>query len=134
MREAISQKIATVISSHCNCSVPEDFLKDGIFRCWNSRNEVTYRNTIITPANIKVAEYIEDWVKSEQPLEVDGFHVKVYKDCPVHIYSMSDPECVRTTELSTDKPSVIFSSNPGVIRCINHCFVGERGEELCQVP
>ena len=137
IKAAISQQISMVISAHCNCSVPGDFLQGGRFRCWNTPTAVTYRNKVFgnTATNAsKLVEYTEDWVKTEHLfVPVGDFDLKVYKDCPVRISSMSDPECA-SAELPANVPSVIASSDPKVIQCINVCLVRERGETLCPMP
>ena len=136
IKMAISRELDRVISTRCNCSVPKDSLKGGRFRCWNTPNEVTYRNKIVsnTANTSRLVEYIEEWVKTEQPfIPVGDFDLKVYKDCPVHISSMNDPECT-STELPPDMPSVIASSDQDVIQCLNVCLVRKRGEALCPSP
>ena len=136
VKMAISQQITRVISAHCHCSVPDNLLQNGLFTCWNTPNVVTFRNKIIsnTVNTSKLVDYIIEWVNTEQPyVQVGDFGLKVYKDCPVRISSMNDPDCA-SAELSTNVPSVIASSDPKVIRCINFCLEWERGEALCPMP
>ena len=133
---AISKQITNVISAHSNCSVCKYFLQSGLFTCWNTPNEVTYRSKIVsnTANTSKLVDYIQDWVNSERPfVQIGDFGLKVYKDCPVSISSMNEPDC-GSAELSRNVPSVIASSDPKVIRCINFCLEWERGEALCPMP
>ena len=135
IKTAITSAISTVISSRCNCSFSESIVQDGLFSCWNSPTEVTYRSTIVSTDNASMlVGYIEDWVRSEQPfLRVGDFRLQLYQDCPVHISSMSAPECV-SAKLPTDGPSVIASSDPVITNCLNYCLVRVRGEPLCSSP
>ena len=95
---------------------------------------MTYRNTIVSsPDTNEQFGYIQDWVSSGAVVQVGNFLLIVYKDCPVRISSMSDPECA-SAELPANVPSVIASSDPKVIRCINFCLLRERGEALCPMP
>ncbi len=130
---AIVETISRVISAGCNCSFPEAALQGGLFSCWNGPTEVTYRNSIVSTDNTsKLVGYIEDWVKSEQPfIQVGRFLVKVFQDCPVRKSSVNDPEC----ELpAAGGPSVIASSDPVVIGCLNRCIHMLTGETLCLSP
>ncbi len=96
---------------------------------------MTYRNTLISsPYTDQVTEYIKDWVKSEPVVQVGDFHLRVNKDCPVRISSMNDPECSNTDLPAAEVPSIIASSDPVIIGCLNLCLERVRGEALCSSP
>ncbi len=135
VRTAVIREISGIISSHYDYHFPENLLKSGVFRCRSTQSEVTYRNTI-TSSHHNIDEmmgYIEDWVKTEPIVQVGDFHLIVNKNCSVHISSMNDPECF-STELPAATPSVIASSDPVIIDCLNECLQTVRGEALCSSP
>ncbi len=109
-------------------------LREGVFRCWGSQSEVTYRSTIASsPYTNLLVEHLSEWVRAGPIVQVGDFHLGVNKDCPTCISSMKDPECSRV-ELPSGGPSVIASSDPVIVGCQNLCLLRVRGETLCASP
>ena len=90
--------IAKAISSRCKCEFPVTFIRSGIFQCWNTPNEVTYRSVIVSPGRHKptqLLQFLAEWVDSKPVLQVEKFGLWVSTECPVKISSLglSDPHC-----------------------------------------
>ena len=91
IRSYIHRGIAKAISYQCNCSFSAEFIRNGLFRCWNALNEFTYRSTIVgTKAHnaTELVGFLEQWVNSEPALQVDQFELWVGTRCPVPISSL----------------------------------------------
>ena len=68
-----------------------EFIRKGLFRCWNSLNEFTYRSAIVgTEAHnaTELVGFLQEWVNSEPALQVDQFELEVGTRCPVLIPSL----------------------------------------------
>ena len=86
----IHSEVTQAISEHCNCSFSMEFIRNGVFRCWNASNEVTYRSTIVgTKANnaTQLVQFLQKWVNSEPVLLVEIFELWVDTKCPVRLSS-----------------------------------------------
>ena len=67
------------------------FIRKGLFRFWNSLNELTYRSVIVgTEAHnaTELVGFLQEWVNSEPALQVDQFELRVGTRCPVLIPSL----------------------------------------------
>ena len=90
--------IAKAISGRCKCEFPVTFIRSGIFHCWNTPNEVTYRSVIVSPGRHKptqLLQFLTEWVGTKPVLQVGKFGLWVSTECPVKISSLglSDPQC-----------------------------------------
>ena len=90
--------IAKAISSRCKCKFPVTFIRSGIFHCWNTPDEVTYRSVMVSPGRHKATQllhFLEEWVDTKPVLQVEKFGLWVSTECPVKISSLglSDPHC-----------------------------------------
>ncbi len=124
-----------VISARCNCNFTETALHNGLFTCWNSPSEVTYRATIVGTFNTsQLVGYIEEWVMAKRPfVKIGRVGLRVYQNCPVRIVSLEDdPECPDAVPVAG--PAVIASSDPDVIQCLNNCLLSVKGEPLRRSP
>ena len=86
----IHSEVTQAISEHCNCSFSMEFIRNGVFRCWNASNEVTYRSTIVgTKANnaTQLVQFLQKWVNSKPVLLVEIFELWVDTKCPVRLSS-----------------------------------------------
>ena len=57
--------IAKAISGHCKCEFPVSFIRSGIFQCWNTPDEVTYRSVMVSPGGHKptqLLQFLAEWV------------------------------------------------------------------------
>ena len=91
IRSFIHSGIAKAISYHCNCSFPVEYIRDGLFRCWNAPDEFTYRSAIVgTVAHnaTELVQFLEEWVNSQPALQVDHFELWIDTKCPVPISSL----------------------------------------------
>jgi len=87
----IHSGIAEAISYQCNCSFPAEFIRGGLFRCWNAPDEFTYRSAIVgteTHNATELVQFLEEWVNSEPALQVDQFELWVGMKFPVPISSL----------------------------------------------
>ena len=90
--------IAEAISGHCKCDFPVSFIRSGIFQCWNTPGEVTYRSVMVSPGGHKptqLLQFLAEWVGTKPVLQVGKFGLWVSTECPVKISSLglSDPQC-----------------------------------------
>ena len=90
--------IAKAISGRCKCEFPATFIRYGIFHCWNTPDEVTYRSVIVSPGRHKptqLLQFLAEWVGTKPVLQVGKFGLWVSTECPVKISSLglSDPQC-----------------------------------------
>ena len=90
--------ISKAISGRCKCEFPATFIRSGIFHCWNTPDEVTYRSVIISPGRHKptqLLQFLAEWVGTKPVLQVGKFGLWVSTECPVKISSLglSDPQC-----------------------------------------
>ena len=100
--------IAKAISCHCNCEFPATFIRSGIFLCWNTQDEVTYRSVIVGTEDQSATRLLgcfKQWVETEPVLQVEKFGLWVSTNCPVQIPSLG-PHCPgirsRTVDLTTE--------------------------------
>ena len=90
--------IAEAISGTCKCDFPVAFIRSGIFQCWNTPDEVTYRSVMVSPGGHKptqLLQFLAEWVGTKPVLQVGKFGLWVSTECPVKISSLdlSDPQC-----------------------------------------
>ena len=90
--------IAEAISGRCKCDFPVAFIRSGIFQCWNTPDEVTYRSVMVSPGGHKptqLLQFLAEWVGTKPVLQVGKFGLWVSTECPVKISSLglSDPQC-----------------------------------------
>ena len=91
IRSYVHRGIAKAISYQCNCSFSAEFIRNGLFRCWNALNEFTYRSTIVGTKVHNATElvgFLEQWVNSEPALQMGQFELWVGTRCPVPISSL----------------------------------------------
>ena len=91
IRSYVHSGIAKAISYQCNCSFSAEFIRNGLFRCWNALNEFTYRSTIVGIKGHNATELVgllQQWVYSEPTLQVDQFELWVGTRCPVAVSSL----------------------------------------------
>ena len=96
MESYIQTGIVEAISDRCNCEFQATFIRSGIFHCWNTPDEVTYRSVIVGTGRhntTKLLRFLEEWVNSEPVLQVEKFGLRVSTKCPVQISSLSAPQC-----------------------------------------
>ena len=94
--EKIESSIHTEIVEAISGEFPVAFIRSGIFQCWNTLNEVTYRSVIVGTEHHNATELLrslEEWVNSEPVLQVEKLGLWVSTKCPVQILSLSDPQC-----------------------------------------
>ena len=90
--------IAKAISGRCKCDFPVAFIRSGIFQCWNTPDEVTYRSVMVSPGGhepTQLLQFLAEWVGTKPVLQVGKFGLWVSTECPVKISSLdlSDPQC-----------------------------------------
>ena len=95
----------------CQCGFTAGHIDHAVsgFQCSeNQRNLVVFRSklygTVTTNASTLI-NHIQQWVSSGISIAVLGLILEVDPTCPVHISSISDPECAVTTP----------SSSPGTV-------------------
>ena len=91
IRSYVHSGIAKAISYQCNCSFSAEFIRNGLFHCWNALNEFTYRSTIVGMKGHNATELVgllQQWVYSEPTLQVDQFELWVSTRCPVALSSL----------------------------------------------
>ena len=126
MEEAIHNGIVKAVSRLCNCTFSVDFIRSGVFRCWNSPTEVTYRSAIVSTDTYYASDivgYIEKWVESKPALllHLEKLELKVETKCPVRLTLMSDPECPLVHTVLNETMSLV-SSDIKVIDCMKKCM------------
>ena len=92
----IHTEIVEAVSGGCSYELPVAFIRSGIFQCWNTLNEVTYRSMIVGTEHHNATELLrslEEWLNSEPVLQVEKLGLWVSTKCPVQISSLSDPQC-----------------------------------------
>ena len=90
--------IAKAISGRCKCDFPVAFIRSGIFQCWNTPDEVTYRSMMVSSGRHKptqLLQFLAEWVGTKPVLQVGKFGLWVSTECPVKISSvgLSNPQC-----------------------------------------
>ena len=121
MESYIHIGIAKIISDRCNCEFQATFIRSGIFHCWNTPDEVTYRSVIVGTGHhnaTKLLRFLEEWVNSKPVLQVEKLGLWLSTKCPVKISSLSAPQC----------PS--FRQPPAGAQCGNVCTCTVRSEHL----
>ena len=109
----IHSGIAKAISSRCNCKFPVEFIRTGIFHCWNASDEVTYRSVMVGTEDhttTKLLKLLEKWVNSKPVLQVENFGLWLSTNCPVKIASFSDPQCPSFRQSLTSDLTTLCSS------------------------
>ena len=109
----IHSGIAKVISGRCNCTFPVEFIRTGIFQCWNAPDEVTYRSVMVGTEDhttTKLLKLLEKWVNSKPVLQVENFGLWLSTNCPVKIASFSDPQCPSFRQSLTSDLTTLCSS------------------------
>ena len=102
IRSYVHSGIAKAILYQCNCSFSAEFIRNGLFRCWNALNEFTYRSKIVGMEGHNATDLVgmeghnatelvgllQQWVYSEPTLQVDQFELWVGTRCPVALSSL----------------------------------------------
>ena len=118
----IRNTLVEAIVNQCKCKFPlSNIPASGQFSCRTTNTRITYRNTIFgTPgySASRLLDTLQNWVTSAPTIRIKQLLLDVYADCPVRISLLSDPECP-ASESKVVNNSILITSDPGVIRCVN---------------
>ena len=99
-----SDIIAAVVQNTerlCQCGFNAENITEDAFQCFpNSDRQVTFRARLretTHATSVQLIEYIQQWVKTEIPVAVQGVRVNI-DTCPVAITSFQDPQCPEATQ------------------------------------
>ena len=99
----------------------------GDFSCETTKNDVIYRtvingtsNTLLAPRLINA---IQQWIANDGTFLVDLMRMRVRKNCPLRIDSLSEKECTDGTNSEDEVEGVLSSGSIG--KCFDQCVQSE---------
>ena len=129
----LQSHLTRIIREHCtDCNkFTALYFRKGRFHCHSNPTLVSYRSSLINPFPSTNSTYlvgiIQSWVSTGPSLTIDRLLVRVSPNCPTHIASIEEDECVDDTVTSgsgaVERISQVFSM----------CAVRELRQEICSV-
>lgn len=92
MHKAIQRAVLTM----GNQTLPLGHISEGVFSCYGSQNQTTYRTTITGMRELSAesaVKYIQKWVEEGAAIQVQWYLVYFDKTCPAHISHLEAEEC-----------------------------------------
>jgi len=95
---AVRTALTAAIRERCNCDFQSTSIDSGEFSCQTTTTHVVYRSLINGTSELHTApellNFIDDWLRNEGTFHIFRFCLRVVPDCPLHIQSFLQPECM----------------------------------------
>ena len=90
----------------------------------------TYRSTLVNPFNTTSSThlqgFLQSWVSTGSALVLDRLLMRVSDNCPTHINSLDDDECVGDTGTDSAVSEIIS-------QVLSVCAVRHLGQKICTI-